>query len=283
MTENYMTGTFADAVSLSFDVPEIRPEFVAGLYADLMQRAEAQAHSRRAGLHLRPAWIVTLAILALLILGTLVIGPQRVYAEFAKLLGYIPGVGLVDENSPIRVLAEPVSVTRDGVTMSVTSAFLTTEKSIINYGASGVPLSAYPIGEAGKGGCIETDYFLLPDGTKLDVANVMGPLPANLNRVTLVIPCIFNTLPGTVPTDWELPLRFIPAPPDFTMIPVTEIPPTPTSIRQTSTPVQAENPLTITKVLEIGDNTCSWVNFAMARWVRKSPTIMSLPMTHGQW
>jgi hypothetical protein len=37
------------------------------------------------------------------------------------------------------------------------------------------------------------------------------------------------------------------------MIPVIEMQPSPTSIRQTSTPTQAENPLDITKVLEIGD------------------------------
>ncbi len=68
---------------------------------------------------------VTFAILAPMIIGTLVIGPQRVYAAVLQLFGYIPGVGIVDQNSPIRLLAEPVSITRDGITVSVNQVVLT--------------------------------------------------------------------------------------------------------------------------------------------------------------
>ncbi len=34
-------------------------------------------------------------------------------------LGYIPGTGIVEQGAPIRVLAEPVSLTRDGITLTI--------------------------------------------------------------------------------------------------------------------------------------------------------------------
>ena len=42
-------------------------------------------------------------------MAVLIIGPQRVAAEVQKLLGYIPGFGIVEQNAALRVLAEPVT------------------------------------------------------------------------------------------------------------------------------------------------------------------------------
>ena len=144
MTEWISSPQFEENVRQSFAVPEIRPEFVDQVYGDLMQRAVAKSRKHHPFFGLRPAWTVALAILTLAIIGMLAIGPQRVYAEFLKLFGYIPGVGIVDQSNPIRVLAEPVSVTRDGITVTVTSATLTGDRTQIAYRIFGVPGSAYP-------------------------------------------------------------------------------------------------------------------------------------------
>ena len=141
----------------------------------------------------------------------LVVGPRRVYAALLRLFGYIPGVGIVDQNSPIRLLAEPVSITRDGVTVSVNQAVLTGTETRLDFGISGVPLSAYPKAEA-TSGCVEREYLRLPDGTRIDVN---APIPIKVDEATFVLPCIFNTLPGTVPIDWELPIHFVAAPSDL--------------------------------------------------------------------
>lgn len=256
MNEWNSTPQFEEHIKLSFRVPKIRQEFVRHLDKELIQFTNQNKKKKRRLWGMRPAWAIGLIIVLSLFISTLIIGPQRVYAEVAKLLGYIPGVGLVDKNSPIRVLAEPVRMTRDGITVSVTSAILTNEKTLINFGVvSGVPRSAYPKDENGTGGCMELAYLLLPDGMKINAANEMGPLPANVNEMTLVMPCIFNTLPGTVPTDWEFPIRFIPAPPDMTIVPVIEILITPSPTPRKNIPPAGENPLAITKVLDIGDLT----------------------------
>ena len=221
MNERASTPQFEEKVRQSFGVPEIRTEFVDQVYGDLMRRAVAKSRKSRPFFGWRPAWTFALAIISLMIIGTLVIGPQRVYAAVLHLFGYMPGVGIVDQSSPIRILAEPVRISRDGIIVSVNEAVLTGTETRIDFGVSGVPLSAYPKDEV-VSGCIDNPYLLLPDGTKTDIS---APIPANVNEATLVIPCIFNTLPGTVPLNWELPIRFIAAPPNLTILPVIDVTP----------------------------------------------------------
>jgi hypothetical protein len=170
-------------------------------------------------------------VLFALIAIVLVIGPERVYAAVRQLLGYIPGVGIVDQSGPIRVLAEPVSQTREGITITVTSATLTSDRTHIEYRIFGVPRSAYPDREDVHG-CFESDYLLLPDGTKLERMQGYPPVPADVPQALLVIPCIGETLPGTVPENWALPLRFVPAPADMTIMPVLELSPSPEPTRE---------------------------------------------------
>ncbi len=187
----------------------------------------------------RPALTILLVLLALSLL-------TGVAYAVGRSLGYIPGVGIVDQSSPIRMLAEPVSVTRDGVTVSVNQAVLTGAETRLKYGVSGVPLSAYPEQEA-VSGCIEQAYLRLPDGSKIAVNEISAPIPANVDEAVFVLPCIFNTLPGTVPTDWELPLHFIPAPQDLIILPVIDV--TPQVLPTASEPgLSSETPTAIASV-----------------------------------
>lgn len=253
MTEWNSIIHFEDAIESSFIVPKIRDQFVCKLNDELMREAKINYKNKRRIFNLQPAWVLFLAFLLICTISVLAIGPQQVYATMEKLLSYIPGVGIIDRNSSIRVLAETVNNTQDGITVTVTSATLTNDKTYLNYSVSGVPQSAYPEEENGKGGCIEPAYLLFPDGTKLIAANTMEAIPSNVNEVILVIPCIFNTLPGTVPTDWKLTLRFIPASPDKIITPVIEILPTPSPSPETSKPLKTDNPLAITNIMDIGN------------------------------
>ena len=227
MNEWNSTPEFEENVRQSFGVPEIRAEFVEQVYGEITQQANTKSRKPHSSFRLRPAWTIAFAILSLMVISTLVIGPKRVYAAVQQLFGYIPGEGIVELSSPIRVLAEPVSVTRDGIIITVTSATLTGERTQIDYRIFGVPGSAYPDRED-EAGCILQEYLRLADGTQLTQVNYgYQPVPANINETTLVIPCIGNTLPGKVPENWEIPLRFVPAPPDLTVMPVTELSPSP--------------------------------------------------------
>ena len=227
MSELKLNSEFEKNVSQSFGVPAMRPEFVNQVYAELMQQADKKSRKSHRFLGLLPAWAVASAILGILIIGVFVIGPQRVYASFLKLFGYIPGVGIVNQSSPIRVLAEPVSITRDGINITVTSATLTGDRTQIEYRIFGVPQSAYPDREDVIG-CYPQEYLRLADGTQLTAVNYgYQPIPADINEAVFVIPCIPNTLPGSAPENWEFPLQFVPAPADMVVMPVTELLPSP--------------------------------------------------------
>jgi len=204
-------------------------------------------------LRARPALAFLILLLALSLLS-------GVAYAVGRSLGYIPGVGIVEQGAPIRVLAEPVSVTRDGITLTITDAVLTPDKTVILFTLENVPWSALSHVE-NVVGCSGMAELRLPGGQMLQIVegggsmgktrSVYAPIPAEVNEAVFVLPCIMNTLPGLAPENWELPLRFIPAPPDMTVVPVIEIAPTPTML--VNTPAAQESPLSITKVLEIGD------------------------------
>ena len=250
MNEWTSTPQFEENVRQSFDVPEIRSEFVDQVYGDLMQRVATKSRKPRPVFKLRPSWIAVVVFVILLTACTLIIGPERVYNAVRQLFGYIPGVGIVDQSSPIRVLAEPVSITRDGITVSVNQAVLTATETRLDFGVSGVPLAAYPKGEA-ISGCMEQEYLRLPDGTKLTrLNNDFLPAPVGVNNAIFVVPCIFNTLPGTVPTDWELPLHFIPAPADLTILPVIDVTP---QVSPATTKATTQAAVSVDKIIETED------------------------------
>lgn len=219
MNEWQFSEEFEKNIREAFGVPPIRPEFRQQLYQNLMSKAGRKDQKIRRFAVWHTVWEVTVVILITLSLGTLIAGPQRVYAAMHQLLGYIPGIGIVQQDSKIRILAEPVSVTREGITVTISQAIVTETETRIIFGNSGVPLSAYPNNEA-VSGCMTPPFLKLPDGSQV---NISAPLPPEINEVTFVLPCIFNTLPGTVPEEWEIPLRFVPAPPDFKILPVVEV------------------------------------------------------------
>ncbi len=87
-------------------------------------------------LHARPAITIILLLLSLTLLSGVV------YAV-GRSLGYIPGVGIVEQDMPIRVLAQPIEAERDGITLTVTDAVLTSEKTIVLYTLEDVPWDIY--------------------------------------------------------------------------------------------------------------------------------------------
>ncbi|HEY6012015.1 MAG TPA: hypothetical protein VIX18_11135, partial [Nitrospirota bacterium] len=82
-------------------------------------------------LRTRPLVAALIALLILLVMS------GAAYA-IGRTLGYIPGVGLVENESGMRVLAEPVSVTREGVTLTVTQALVYPDHIQLIYEVSGI-------------------------------------------------------------------------------------------------------------------------------------------------
>ena len=259
MTELMPSPEFEEKLRLALATPEPDPAFAQALRARLSAQTGSPASKR--SFRLRPAWGMLIGLIVLVILIVLAIGPQRVAAEMKKLFGYIPGFGIVDQNASLRVLEKPVTQTRTGITVTVKQAFLTSDKTVLTYTVEGVPWSAYPHNE-NIGGCSGIPNLRLPNGTLLAITGGEGslqestfnypPIPANLSQATFVLPCLLDTSPGLAPENWELSLRFVPAPANLTVMPVIDVTPSPEP--QVNTPAAPVNPLALLKVVDEGDN-----------------------------
>lgn len=187
----------------------------------------------------RPVLAIIIAVLALIVLS-------GVAYAFGRSLGYIPGIGMVDTSSPLRKLAKPVSLTRDGITVTVEEAILSSDKTIIRISVDPIP---HDILTQFVAGCNEPAMMKLPDGSTLDEQIgtgyrpfIFSSLPANVNEATLILPCIRNVFSGTLPENWELHMQFVPVPAGTTVMPVEEVTPQQESLDK--------NPMVLEKVIE---------------------------------
>lgn len=176
-----------------------------------------------------------LLILTILFALTLLTGV--VYAV-GRLTGYIPGIGFV-ETSSLRVLVEPVSQTREGITVTIEQVVANSERTIIvyNHNATNPELPTYKYPDTVKG---DRPALILSDGSRLDVrvgrrmasdgartqySLEFPPLPVDVMDVTLELTRLAGMLPGIAPEDWQIPLQLKPAP-EGTVLPLIELPET---------------------------------------------------------
>jgi hypothetical protein len=239
-------------------------------YRDILDSAAADALLRDANLWPaisarleRRTLIMTLRarpillILTILLALTLVTG---VAYAIGRLTGFIPGIGFV-ETSTLRVLAEPVAVSRDGITVSIEQVIVDSDRTIIVYKTEGLTMEAANSKGEG-GGPFGSEHFLrLPDGTVLkenpDAGYIGTPeplihqvqteggwpnyvwrlvypsVPLQVNELTLVIPVLQNMPAGAAPENWEITFRLKPAPPEMTFAPITILPTINASITET--------------------------------------------------
>jgi hypothetical protein len=194
--------------------------------SDLWPKLAAQIQNNKSPLRTlraHPAGAILMALVVLLALS-------GVAYAIGKSLGYVPGVGIVNQNAPVRVLAEPVTVEQDGLTITVSNVVADSERTFIAYSVDGivVPARAEPML------CGVMPALHLPNGAALNVITEDdgGPLggmvgstlkveqsvtyaflPADVNTVTLTFPCVLPD--GKGPQNWQVPLTLSPAPKDF--------------------------------------------------------------------
>lgn len=173
-----------------------------------------------------------LLLLALVLMFTFFALPGVVSA-LQKLLGYVPGVGVIDQSIPLRVLAHPVSETRDGFSITIESALLDATQTALQVKIEG----NFPQWDAFflmPKMCREDPFLRLSDGKTLIHPTGGGSggewklsyagIPSTENHVTIVFPCLAELPAGQGPLNWEIPLDFVPAPPEMTVYPVLNLP-----------------------------------------------------------
>jgi hypothetical protein len=259
-----------DALERYYAGPEPDPDFAArlehGLRSKLIEQESKNMFGNRSRFSPRLAWGLGLA-LAALVIGLLAASPG-VVAAMKRLLGYIPNVGLVEQGAPLRVLAEPVSQSRGDdalpVRITVTEAVASPDQTIIVFRVENIPFDKLSHRED-MIACTSSPELSLPDGTRFQITGGQGngwgsgyedritfpAIPADVNEANLLVPCIRDVLAGVFPENWELPLRFVPAPPEMTVMPVLEV--TPAPVTGSAEPA-GQDPLSITNVIDAGDS-----------------------------
>jgi hypothetical protein len=279
MTEFLPSPDFEEKLRLALMTPEPDPEFAQSLRLRLSARAGSPV-SRRS-FRLRPAWIAFFAVITLLIVSTLIIGPERVYAAVRQLFGYIPGVGIVEQNSGIRVLVEPVSAEQGGLTVTVKQVVADSTHTFVALRIDGFPSSGFPI-------CTVPPTLQLPDGSILSFLSGGGggmgsenglpmrfetnytfpPLPEDVSKVMFHSLCQMPAIQLTLipaPANFvtpavEIEATFISSGPQFLTTPTpvpdktfTSVPYDP-SHPATPTPVPHGSGLYLDQIIEL-DNT----------------------------
>lgn len=225
----------------------------------------------------RPVLVILIALLILLALS-------GVAYAIGLSLGYIPGLGVVEQNAPFRILEKPVSQTRDGITVTVKKAVLNTDQALVVFTVEGMPLD-------------KQSFWMMPDSkicaspelrfSSDETAAVLGggtfnyieggyeseykylSIPLDATEATLNIPCILTAREaGILPENWELPLHFVAVPPGASLGVTPIVVNTPITTPQvTSTVVPAVEPvsspasdstekdrLSVLQVIDIGNS-----------------------------
>ena len=216
---------------------EPSPAFVARLEQDLAAQATAAALQAAAvtpgAARFWDGWLtaprgvrwVTVALLVVLAIAVGALGPQRVWAEVQRLLGYVPGIGFVNLKDT-RVLVVPVESTRDGVMVRIEQVIAERERTRLVVRSFGLPPSdtIFP-GGAGVSKNINdfSGRLRLPDGAALDFKELFlqygeaesrlefAGLPAGVMNFTLEMDRLPLVPPGRAPEDWRIPVALVSA------------------------------------------------------------------------
>ena len=231
-------SAFESRLQAALDGPDPDPAFVGRLRQRLLAKATGLRRQPRTA-RLRSAWAIVLAVLLVVAAAMAAVGPQRAWAAVRRLLGYIPGIGFVDNGSGLSVLREPVVQTRDGITLEVSQAIADASRTILIYRVTGLSIDAANSQGEGAANLGSLGLLVLPDGTELEQDGGDGSgwgtgytmrlffpaLPAGMDAATFRLPRLNDMPPGAAPEGWEIPLRFVAAPPSLTVAPVFEVTP----------------------------------------------------------
>ena len=186
---------------------------------NLMPRiaADLERKSLMMTLRTRPLTAILLALFLLVILS-------GVAYAIGRSFGFSPDTGIV-ETSSLRTLAEPVTLERDGIRVTVTEAAVDSDHTVVRYQVEWIipPPADAPLDTT----CQGTPTLMLPDGSLVGegVAAADGkgmlengywhrlefpPVAVGQNDVNFVLPCLVPQFPGPLPRDWQLSLHLIP-------------------------------------------------------------------------
>jgi hypothetical protein len=219
---------FEKEIHASLSAPNADPVFVRDLRVTLLERSKMKKQPRSV---LRLAWGLAIATL----LAVLLLASPRVAEALKQFLGYVPGIGYVQQGNSLRILSAPVTGNKDAVKVTIEKGTADSQRTVLLEYVEGV--TPDPLG---KQYCDTPARLILPDGTILKELSyettmeggkasptgtyfghyVFETMPLGQMEATLEIPCaLFNASTA----DFKLKLLFQAADASQVM-PVIELP-----------------------------------------------------------
>ena len=211
-----------------------------GILSQIRKENQKTMNTRRTAI----GFLVLAALLVVLL------NNPTVVRAIQRLLGYVPGVGMVEQSAPLRMLESPVEIKRGDTVVKVLQAVLDAEHTIVDIQVENLPAPTSSQTAQPDNMCHQYPQLRLKDGTtlrgKTSTADfwlsgyrrtmVFPALPLSDDSAVLVVPCLEGSNPEADEPAWEIPLKFVAAPPDMTVFPLIDLP-TPTDA-PTLTPQQ---------------------------------------------
>ncbi len=252
MSEPIRPSELEEVLKDVVNVPEPNVEFMNSLRARFIAEGHASAKKnqetqmKQKVFSRRLTWALTILVLVSLVV--LFTRPTIVNA-LKRLFGYIPGVGIVDQSSGLRVLSEPVTIIREGVTVNIEQAVLNKEKTVIIYsyiiseGHAFDPTTSTTVWDERR------PFLSFPDGSRFDFVQgsqtsamdclqctmrysmEFASIPEHVMEATLELPSLAAVPVGTAPQDWKFSLKFkVADPADIAPVVEQVAPPVPTAV-----------------------------------------------------
>jgi hypothetical protein len=291
MDEMKPTPEFEEKIRKAMRSPDVSPEFANRLRSELVRRSVKMKPKI-----FKPAW----ALAFVLVLTILVVSAPGLVAALGRVFGYIPDVGLVETTNGLRMLAEPVSVTRDGITLTIKTVLVYEDHVELTYEVNGI--DAVYGNTSDMCGAYHPDNnfwsdadadLRLPDGTlvrrdyagEYQFANryAMQPvyalqLPADVDELTLVLKCIPFTKLGEVPGNWEIPFKLSTVPAGTVVgYPVIEVTPPADAETPASPSTEVDSTpnvmMSLERIVPTDSNTVLYMHFNMEN---ADPSLISI-------
>lgn len=229
---NEKNSSLERALCAIYKHPAPSAAFLNTLEQDLL----ARLGSRAAGRNLQPErsrtpntirrrlLFAAAGLLLVMMIFIAAVGPDRVLASFQWLIGYLPGVGFVQDTGTVRVLQAPVSISREGVTITVNEVVADIETTRIMMRVTGIR-NLQQLAQEGVDEPTGPVRLSLQDGTDLDLKGysldfsnvqqlavdlIYGPMPRDSMEAVLSFSQIPGIPSGAAPEDWSVHLSLVP-------------------------------------------------------------------------
>lgn len=217
---------FEKEIQETYQLPQPSPTFIRSLEMEIKTHQQLDEKKSRYFFRKSSGWIYA-AITIFLLLSTLLltIGPSRVLAQIQSILGYVPGVGVVESDTSFYSLIEPISDTREGITIEIESAIFSKDKAVIQFRTDEIP-EEMRTKSFGQPECKTQPYLLFPDGNKVHSSGYKSMRETketflntlefydlgtqDFRNAKLVFPCLNGTEINKGPQDWHFTLALEP-------------------------------------------------------------------------